>query len=42
MTAGNKQKWLPSSKRNPCPVCGRDSDDKCRRSDELLSCYWGE
>ena len=42
MTASIKQQWLPSSKRNPCPVCGRDSDDKCRRSDELLSCYWGE
>ena len=42
MTASIKQQWFPSSKRNPCPVCGRDSDDKCRRSDELLSCYWGE
>ena len=42
MTAPTSQRWHSSSKRNPCPVCGRDSDDKCRRSNELLSCYWGE
>jgi len=42
MTATTKQRWFSSSKWNPCPVCGRDSDDKCRRSNELLSCYWGE
>ena len=42
MRASTKQRWFPSSKRNPCPVCGRDSDDKCRRSNEMLSCYWGE
>lgn len=42
MTASTSQRWHSSSKRNPCPVCGRDSDDKCRRSNEMLSCYWGE
>jgi hypothetical protein len=42
MTATTSQRWHSSSKRSPCPVCGRNSDDKCRRSDELLSCYWGE
>jgi hypothetical protein len=42
MTATTSRRWHSSSKRSPCAVCGRDSDDKCRRSDELLSCYWGE
>ncbi|WP_216919723.1 hypothetical protein [Synechococcus sp. CCAP 1479/9] len=34
--------WIASGKHRRCPVCGRDTDDKCRRSDDLLSCYWGE
>ena len=42
MTATTKQQWIPSTKRNPCPVCGRVNDDKCRRSEYLLCCYWGE
>lgn len=40
--ANRQGKWISSSKRNPCWVCGRYTDDKCRRSDDLLSCYWGE
>ncbi|MCT0198405.1 hypothetical protein KQ313_01715 [Synechococcus sp. CS-1325] len=38
----SRHRWTTSSKRNPCPLCGRDSDDKCRRSADLISCYWGE
>jgi hypothetical protein len=34
-------RWLGSSRRHPCPVCGRNTDDKCRRQPELISCYWG-
>lgn len=35
-------RWVCSSKRNPCPLCGRDTDDKCRRSDGSIHCYRGE
>lgn len=31
-----------SSKNNPCPVCGRNTDDKCRWSDEFILCYDGD
>jgi hypothetical protein len=31
-----------SSKKNPCPVCGRDADDKCRSNDESILCYSGD
>jgi hypothetical protein len=34
-------KWTGSSRRNPCPVCGRNTDDKCRRQPQLLSCWHG-
>ena len=30
-----------SSRKNPCPVCARDTDDKCRWSDEFILCYQG-
>jgi hypothetical protein len=30
-----------SSKRNPCAICGRDVDDKCRNNGELFLCYHG-
>ncbi len=30
-----------SSKRTPCPVCGRNSDGDCRYSDELILCHHG-
>lgn len=31
-----------SSRHNPCPVCGRDSDDKCRWNDSSILCYCGD
>jgi hypothetical protein len=31
-----------SSKSSPCPVCGRDKDDKCRWNDHFLFCYRGD
>jgi len=31
-----------SGRRNPCPVCGRDKDDKCRWNDELILCWQGD
>lgn len=40
--ANSRAKWTGSSRRHPCPICGRNTDGKCRRSDDLLSCYWGE
>lgn len=30
-----------SSKSNPCGICGRTTDDKCRWSDNFISCYYG-
>jgi hypothetical protein len=30
-----------SSRHNPCPICGRDKDDKCRWNDEFILCYAG-
>ena len=30
-----------SSKHNPCPICGRDIDDKCRWNDSTILCYCG-
>lgn len=31
-----------SSKKSPCPVCGRHTDDKCRFNDESILCYSGD
>lgn len=31
-----------SSKYNPCPVCGRYTDDKCRWNDSTILCYCGD
>lgn len=31
-----KQKLIPSSRRNPCPVCGRTKDGDCRLSSDGL------
>ncbi len=31
-----------SGRLSPCPVCGRNVDDKCRFSSELILCYQGE
>lgn len=39
--ANSRAKWTGSSRRHPCPVCGRNTDGKCRRSAELLSCWHG-
>lgn len=30
-----------SSKRTPCPMCGRNSDGDCRFNDELILCHLG-
>ena len=30
-----------SSRRDPCPVCGRNADGDCRFSDELILCHSG-
>jgi len=30
-----------SSKKDPCGICGRTTDDKCRWSDNFISCYYG-
>ena len=30
-----------SSKRNPCPVCGRNKDSDCRWNDEVMFCHCG-
>jgi hypothetical protein len=30
-----------SSRREPCPICGRNTDDKCRWNDEMIFCYDG-
>lgn len=31
-----------SGKRNPCPICHRDKDDKCRWDEEIILCYCGD
>lgn len=31
-----------SSKKSPCPICGRYTDDKCRSNDESILCYSGD
>jgi hypothetical protein len=31
-----------SSKYNLCPVCGRNTDDKCRWNDSTILCYYGD
>lgn len=30
-----------SSRRESCPVCGRNKDDKCRWNEEMIFCYDG-
>lgn len=32
MVASHATRWIPSSKANPCPVCGRTKDGDCRTS----------
>jgi hypothetical protein len=36
MTASSRQRWFPSSNRNPCPICGRHKDGDCRTSGDGL------
>ena len=31
-----------SSRKDPCPICGRNVDDKCRWNDFNIFCYYGE
>lgn len=31
-----------SSRNTPCPICHRNTDDKCRWSDEFILCYDGD
>lgn len=41
MTATTCSTLLPSSKRNPCPICGRTADGDCRTGDGLAICHHG-
>jgi hypothetical protein len=41
MTAAQCSALEPSSKRNPCPICGRTADGDCRTSDGLSICHHG-
>jgi len=36
-----QQKLSPSSRRIPCPICGRNADGDCRISDGLVLCHYG-
>ncbi len=36
-----RARWTGSSRRSPCPVCGRNTDGKCRRQADLISCWHG-
>lgn len=31
-----------SSRHQPCPVCGRNTDDKCRWNDAKIFCFYGD
>ncbi len=31
----------PSSRRNPCPICGRSKDGDCRTGDAVALCHYG-
>jgi len=41
MTASTSQRWIRSSKANPCPVCGRTKDDDCqaREDGQEVNCH---
>jgi len=43
MVASHATRWIPSSKANPCPVCGRTKDGDCRISGDGLqvNCHRG-
>ncbi len=44
MSATRSDHWIPSSKGNPCPICGRTKDGGCsiRADGNLLSCHRGQ
>lgn len=37
----NRQQLQLSSKRNPCPICGRTKDGDCRIGDQMVLCHHG-
>lgn len=41
MRVAHSTAWLPSSKRNPCPICGRTKDGDCRisRDGQQVICH---
>lgn len=41
-SGSNHQRWASSGRRKPCPVCGRDTDDKCRWNDSTINCHQGD
>ncbi len=41
-TGTHARRLQASGRLSPCPLCGRDTDDKCRRSADLISCFRGE
>lgn len=44
MTASTTHRWLASSKRNPCPICGRTKDGDCRitADGQAVICHYGQ
>ena len=34
-------RWITSSQKTPCPVCGRIKDTDCRFNDETILCHQG-
>lgn len=38
----SRHTWRGSSRRYPCPVCGRNSDSKCRRHPGAIACHRGD
>ena len=42
MTAAPYSELKPSSRSNPCPICGRTKDGDCRRGEELAICHQGK
>lgn len=35
-------RWQSSGRRQACPICSRNTDDKCRWRDELIACHAGD
>lgn len=35
-------RWQSSSRRQPCPICSRNTDDKCRWQQDLIACHQGD